>query len=92
MKTTTTIEQSTAPTIEQLKPEWLKIRDAVRVSGLGRSTLYTLLSSGDVKSAVVRKRGNLRGRRLVSYDSLTAYIQNCITQDSGWRVRKSIVA
>ena len=57
-----------------LKPELLRVPDAVRVFGLCRSTLYELISAGKIKSTALRKRGAVRGIRLISFDSLAAYI------------------
>src|SRR5262249_59746477 len=57
-----------------IQPEWLRLPDAIRVSGIGRSTLYQLLNSGAIKSVALRKRGCQRGIRLISADSLRAYI------------------
>jgi hypothetical protein len=65
-----------------MKPEWLRVPDAIRVSGIGRSTLYDLISSGSVKSALLRKRGRQRGIRLISYDSLLAHIESFATEGS----------
>jgi hypothetical protein len=79
--------QSTITPIEQsigacspMKPEWLRIPDAIRVCGLGRSTLYGLLSSGSVKSVLIRKRGCQRGIRLISADSLRSYVESFATE------------
>jgi hypothetical protein len=58
-----------------LKPEWLRLPDAVRVSGIGRSTLYMLIKSGEVRSASIRKRNRTRGIRLINRDSLNDYIE-----------------
>jgi hypothetical protein len=58
-----------------LKPEWLKVPDAVRVSGLGRSTLYELIKSNRIKSFSNRQRGARHGTRLISYDSLVDYLE-----------------
>jgi len=58
-----------------LKPEWLRLPDAVRVSGIGRSTLYMLIKSGEVRSASIRKRNRIRGIRLINRDSLNDYIE-----------------
>jgi hypothetical protein len=63
-----------------IQPEWLRLPDAIRVSGIGRSTLYSLLGSGSVKSALIRKRGCQRGIRLISADSLRAYIESFATK------------
>jgi hypothetical protein len=56
METTTPQEQSIGA-CSPIKPEWLRIPDAIRVSGLGRSTIYNLIGAGLVKSAVIRRRG-----------------------------------
>ncbi|MEI6872054.1 MAG: helix-turn-helix domain-containing protein [Verrucomicrobiota bacterium] len=58
-----------------LKPEWLRIPDAIRVSGLSRSTLYVLIGAGKIKSFSNRARGSQRGIRLISYDSLIDYLE-----------------
>jgi hypothetical protein len=57
------------------KPEWLRIPEAVRIFGIGRSTLYVLISEGKVKSRSLRRRGAIKGIRLISYDSLAAFIE-----------------
>jgi excisionase family DNA binding protein len=44
------------------------IPDAVRVSGIGRTTLYKLIGAGEIEA---RKVGN---RTLIPADSLRAYI------------------
>ena len=58
-----------------LKPEWLKVPDAVRVSGLGRSTIYNLIKLNKIKSFSNRQRGAQRGSRFISYDSLVGYME-----------------
>jgi hypothetical protein len=39
-----------------------------------RALLYQLLNSGDIKSILIRKRGSIRGIRLVSVASIEAYL------------------
>jgi Helix-turn-helix domain len=58
------------------KPEWLRIPEAIRIFGIGRSTLYILIGEGKVKSCSLRRRGAVRGIRLISYDSLSAFIED----------------
>jgi hypothetical protein len=77
MQTTIPPEQSIGA-CAPVKPEWLRLSDATRLSGLSRSTLYNLIGSGSIKSAVIRKRGCTRGIRLLSYDSLRTYIESCV--------------
>ena len=57
-----------------IKPEWLRIPEAVLVSGLCRSKIYDLINDGTIKSFSHRKRGAARGQRLISYDSLIEYL------------------
>jgi len=58
------------------KPEYLRVPDAVRIFAICRSSLYELIGEGRIKSVCLRKRGAIRGIRLISYDSLLAYIEN----------------
>lgn len=62
--------------VKHPKPEWLGLRDAVKLFGIGRSSLYKLMDAGAIKSACLRNRGNIRGKRLVSFDSLAAYVES----------------
>ena len=67
-----------------VKPEWLRLPmpgGRCRFTGLSRSTLNELTIAGPandgvppVRSVVLRKRGALRGIRLISYDSLMGYL------------------
>ena len=75
---------SAAATAESVKPEWLRLPapgERCRYTGLSRSTLNELTIPGrtngempPVKSVVLRKRGALRGIRLISYDSLMHFL------------------
>ena len=67
---------STAVQCGAVKPEWLRIPDAIRFSGLGRSSLYELMKKGKVKSVCLRKRNCIRGIRLVNAESLNAFIES----------------
>lgn len=81
----TTLTQTPAAALsEATKPEWLRLPAPgarCRFTGLSRSTLNELTIAGPandgvppVKSVVLRKRGALRGIRLISYDSLMHYL------------------
>jgi len=58
-----------------IKPEWVRVPEAVKVSGLSRSSIYELIGSGKIKSFSNRARGNQRGIRLISYDSLLGFLE-----------------
>ena len=59
-------------------PEWIKVSGAVRQFSIGRTLLYELIGSGVIKTALIRKRGNIRGCRLISTDSLRQYIEGFV--------------
>ena len=58
------------------RPEWLRIPDATRIFGVSRSQLYELISERKIRSFALRKRGRLKGIRLISYDSLSQFLEN----------------
>jgi excisionase family DNA binding protein len=53
--------RSTAPPLDPLA---YRVNDAIRVSGLGRSSIYKLIASGKLRSIMVA------GRRLIPADAL----------------------
>ena len=73
-----------APEESLIKPEWIRLpspKGRCPHTGLSRSTLCELAVPSEandgvppVRSVVVRKRGAIRGIRLISYDSLMAYL------------------
>ncbi len=64
-------------------PEWLKVGDAVRRFSIGRTSIYELIRNGSIKTALIRKRGNTLGCRLISTDSLRAYIERFVEARGG---------
>lgn len=55
-------------------PEFLRMKQAVVFSGVGKSTLAEAIRRGDVKSHLLRKKGNISGCRLISVASLREWI------------------
>ena len=80
---------ATATNIEH--PEWLRLPQPgqrCRFTGLSRSTLNELCIdspvngySAPVKSIVLKKRGAMRGIRLISYDSLMAHLESLVDKN-----------
>ena len=60
------------PIVQQ--PEWIRPSQIPIVFGISRSVGYELLSAKKIKSVVLRKPGNIRGCRLISVDSIRAYL------------------
>jgi hypothetical protein len=44
---------------------------------LSRAFVYVLMNDGHIKSKMLRRHGNVRGARLVSTESIEAYIESC---------------
>jgi hypothetical protein len=62
-------------------PAWLRIPEAVRLSGLCRSTLYTLIGARKLKSFSSKINPECqRGTRLISYASLLDYLESAFQQ------------
>ena len=57
-----------------LRPEFLRVDDAIRIFGIKKTKLYEWLGSGQIKSVSIRERGAARGVRLIDYESLLEFI------------------
>ncbi len=62
------------------QPEFGTLCELRRVFGIARSSAYELSEAGEIKFVRLRKRGNVRGRVLVSFDSVRAYLARCERQ------------
>jgi len=74
--------QTSAPVIEEIGTappfvaQWLRIPDAIRASGLCRSSLYQLMREGKIRSVCLRPSNGLKGVRLINAASLNAFIES----------------
>jgi hypothetical protein len=57
-------------------PEWLRVSEAVHFSRLSKPTLYNLMARGLIKNVSLRERGQVKGTRLVSFDSLRSFLES----------------
>ncbi len=72
-------QNSSTTNREASRPEWVRIpkpRTTCPYSGLSRAHVHRLVKEGEIESMSLRKRGAKTGVRLVSYDSLMAYIRS----------------
>ncbi len=74
-----TTESLTPNTITN-RPEWVRVPEAVRLFGISRTKLYELISDGNIRTVSLRKLGQIRGTRLIQYDSMCAYLDNLADQ------------
>lgn len=56
--------------------EWLRVKEACAYSRLSKPKLYDLMNRGLVKSSSLRERGQIKGTRLVSFDSLRQFLES----------------
>jgi hypothetical protein len=61
--------------VTPLPVRWLRIPDAVRYSGLSRSLLYELIGEGAIRSICIRRKGALRGARVISVESIDLFLE-----------------
>lgn len=72
---TDTRNQSDGNRTPLFAPEWIRVNDAIRVYGIGRSTLFTLIRKKRIASKVLKTSPhNVSGIRLLSTESLRAII------------------
>ena len=64
--------QATAITINP--PEWLRVKDVAAIYRIGRTTLFALMRDGIIRSVSLKKKGNIRGIRLISRASFDEYL------------------
>ena len=65
------------------RPEWLRIPSAVKIFGISRTKLYELIGQQKIKSVSLRERGQVRGTRLLSYDSMMDYLDQLAEKQQG---------
>jgi excisionase family DNA binding protein len=58
---------------QEVKPEWLRYPEAERYAGLGRSTLWKLVTSGEVQAAKVGKAVRISRRSIDEYMEQQSY-------------------
>jgi hypothetical protein len=63
------------PVKNHFRPEWVRIDEAVRLFGLSRSRLYQLIGQKRIKSFSLRERNQIKGTRLLNYDSLCEFFE-----------------
>ena len=61
------------------RPEWTDCKGITRIFGIHKSTIYRLEAEGKIRTSSLRERGKLRGKKLISCDSVAAYIESMAT-------------
>ena len=59
--------------------EWIRVAEAVEWSGISKPRLYVLLNKGLIRSTSLRERSQIKGTRLISFDSLRDFLESRAT-------------
>ena len=62
-----------------VEPEWITVQDACRFASVSKPTLYGWLDRGLVRNFSNRQRGQIKGKRLISFDSLRRFLESRAT-------------
>lgn len=57
------------------RPEWIRVSPITKLFGISRSIAYELMAAGQIKSSLIRKRGAVKGIRLISADSVREFLE-----------------
>ena len=68
------IKEVTRP--ERLDPEFLDCQGLQEVFGIKRSLAYVLLADGSIEGVSLRRRNQVRGKRLFKVDSVRAFLRS----------------
>ena len=64
---------TTLPTARS--PEWFRVNEAVAFSRISRPKIYQIIKTGKLKTVSLREPGQMKGTRLISADSLRAFLE-----------------
>ena len=56
------------------KSDWISVKEATQMFPFGRTYICDLIKNGEIDSRLIRKRGNVSGKRVLSISSLERFI------------------
>ncbi len=80
-----TTEKLTGAASRTSDVEFGTLSELRRVFGFSRSSAYELAAAGEIKFVRIRKRGCVRGRVLVCFDSVRNFLARCAEADARFR-------
>jgi len=63
-------------------PEFGRFQDVQRLFGLKRPTVYNLIAEGLIKSVSLRRRGQMKGVRLIYLQSVSEYLHRLMNEQN----------
>ncbi len=83
-----TTERPDATALLVAKPEFGGFDQLNSLFSIPRSSAYELENAGEIHFVRLRKRGNVRARVLVDFDSVRRYLERCRDEKAGPAVPK----
>lgn len=80
--TSAPLNEGAARPSQQIDPEFVDCDGLRQGFGIKRSLAYELLRVGAIKGVSLRRRGQVRGKRLFSVDSVRAFLREQMEQAS----------
>lgn len=62
-----------------IEPEWITVAEACKFAACSKPVIYSMMNRGLVKNFSLKERGQVRGVRRVSFDSLRAFLNSRAT-------------
>jgi hypothetical protein len=64
-----------------IQPEWARVPEVTKLFGIKRTHLFQLIADGRVKSASLRRRGCIKGIRIINCDSVRALLESLAEEE-----------
>jgi len=64
---------------EALSKEWLRVKEVTSYCGISKPALYDLMNRGLIRNTSLKSRGQIKGTRLISFDSLRSFLESRAT-------------
>lgn len=74
------MKPATTPTTHPShNPEWLRVSEACEYARVSKPVIYDWMNKGWIKNVSLRQRGQMKGTRLISFDSLRGFLESRAT-------------
>ena len=64
------------------RPEWMDAKEVKAYFGLSRTVLFRLYKAGRIKTASIKDRGQIKGKRLFFSDSISALLESYVEDNA----------
>ena len=64
---------------QSINPEWIRVKDACEFACVSKPVIYGWMNKGWIKNVSLRQRGQIKGARLISFDSLRGFLESKAT-------------